>query len=558
MPVVVQLARRLRHLVERYRIDRRLPPPVRALAIRTAQLRIADRIARARAGVRPLIRPLGASDGSVCILDGRRVATVGALDRPVSDLATWQADRVVSALEPGFTEGGLFLVGRERDRLVLGSLLEHRDHASVLLADLDPPGWIVRWHDRGRTGLVDASELASHRRARLARCWEVFRPLSWGDRMVSDSAATVLTFWAIGTSGQRELVGTRGHERFDDRSPVTSESVDGVDFPGRSAFPVATDLAQLAQPVDVVVTWVDGGDPVWLESFGRTAAQFGRTTGDSALDPARFRSRDELRYVLRSIWAYCGWVGQIYLVTAGQRPEWLGEHDRLTVVDHREILPADALPTFNSHAIEASLHHIDGLSECFVYFNDDMFVARPLRPETFFTSNGLARVFSSGARVPGFEDAETQHVDTAALRGRRLMQERFGRVPVGKPFHSPYPLRRSTLDALELAFCEEVDATRRSRFRSPEDVSVAASLGQYYGIATGASVFGDISTEYVYVESDRLGLHLDRILLADDIDTFCINETADRSGDHDQRETRLAEFFEAAFPVPAPWEVDVV
>ena len=99
------------------------------------------------------------------------------------------------------------------------------------------------------------------------------------------------------------------------------------------------------------------------------------------------------------------------------------DHDRRP----RDILPADALPTFNSHAIEASLHHIDGLAEHFVYFNDDMFVGRPLRPEPFFTPNGLARVFQSGACA---RRRRRRHpaVDTAARRGRELLIERFGRA----------------------------------------------------------------------------------------------------------------------------------
>jgi hypothetical protein len=248
-------------------------------------------------------------------------------------------------------------------------------------------------------------------------------------------------------------------------------------------------------------------------------------------------------------------VRKIWVVTAGQRPEWLvADDERISIVDHADILPTDALPTFNSHAIEAALHHIDGLAEQFVYFNDDMFVARPARPELFFTPNGLARVFSSDARPPGIEDDSTLAVDTGARRGRELLAERFGRVVTAKPFHSPYPLLRSACAAMEREFPEAIARTQNSRFRAPTDVSTAASFAQHYALATQRAVPGEVATEYVHVESGRLTWHLDRIRHGDDLDTFCINETSDLAGGHAEREQQIADFFDEVFPVEAPWE----
>ena len=392
---------------------------------------------------------------------------------------------------------------------------------------------------------------------RRARRWDLFRPHAWGDRAVGGEQAVQITFWDLGTSGQVELVGTRGHERFDQRSSATVEIIGGRSYPSRSAFPVGHDLETFAEPVDVVYTWVDGSDPAWQGRFSEWSERLGRDVGEVALDPARYRSRDELRYSLRSLYYFCGWVRKIYVVTAGQVPEWLTETDRIRIVDHSEILASDALPTFNSHSIESALHRIEGLAEHFVYFNDDMFVGRPLRPEVFFTPNGLTRLFQSAARVPGAENADTLAVDTAAIRGRELLASRFGRVVAGKPLHSPYPLRKSVMHELEAEFPEIVKQTAYSRFRSPTDLSVAASFAQHYGFATGRGVLGEIDTEYVHVESGRLDWHLDRIRLGLDLDTFCINETEQDGGDAEDRERRIADFFEGYFPLAAPWESDV-
>ncbi|MAT07112.1 MAG: hypothetical protein CL424_18925 [Acidimicrobiaceae bacterium] len=477
------------------------------------------------------------------------MATAGTLDVPLSVLATSTADQVVSVLRDAGLEP--FAVDLDEGRVVIGLTVDERPAALAALGRA-ASGLLLEWSDRGTQRVATTDDPS--RRAKVARSWVVFRPMAVEDRSTGPEAGVVVTFWAPGPSGQLELVGTRGHERFDVRSPHTVERVGGHDFPGRAAFPVGSDLRRIAEPVDLVYTWVDGADPAWQESFRRTAAEAGRTIDEAALDPARFRSRDELRYSLRSVWMNCGWARHIYVVTAGQMPPWLAEHDRITVVDHSDILPASALPTFNSHAIEAALHRIEGLSEHFVYFNDDMFVTRPTTPETFFHPNGLARVFQSGARIPGVEDDHTQAVDTAARRGRELLEETFGRVVADKPLHSPYPLRRSVMEEIEERLGDVIDQTWHSRFRAPSDLSTAASFAQHYALATGRATFDEIATEYVHVESKRLAWHLDRIRLGDDIVTCCINETSDDDQRRAEREATIEAFFQSMFPVAAPWE----
>ncbi len=64
--------------------------------------------------------------------------------------------------------------------------------------------------------------------------------------------------------------------------------------------------------------------------------------------------------------------------------------DRTQIVDHQAILgdKNNALPTFNSLTIEAALWRIPTLAEHHIYFNDDMFVKRPLSPSFFFEQTG--------------------------------------------------------------------------------------------------------------------------------------------------------------------------
>ena len=117
------------------------------------------------------------------------------------------------------------------------------------------------------------------------------------------------------------------------------------------------------EPIDVVYTWVDSADPEWRASKNTWA---NRTRIDLPIseNEERFLNRDELRYSLRSVWAYAPFIRNVFIVTAGHVPEWLvSDHDRIRVVPHSEIFPnSSSLPTFNSHAIEACLHRITDLS----------------------------------------------------------------------------------------------------------------------------------------------------------------------------------------------------
>lgn len=513
---------------------------------------LAAGIRRTARSVRATLRPLVATSrrGTVAHLDGwrLRVPAATATDRPSA--AAW-AERVTSALAAGGLEP--FVVERTGPGLVVGLEGQPRVAAlRALRAALGEPNWVVIW-EVGNRRVV--STLAGRRAARLARrahTWRLFRATAAGTHVLGAEQAVHLTFWSLGTSGQLERMGTRGNTRFDARSAVTVEHVDGHDLPGRAAFPVAASLDHFDAPVDIVFTWVDDEDPEWRAAFAQWRGEQPATTRE-ALDRARFRSRDELRYAMRSVWWHCPWVRNVYVVTAGHRPAWLTDHPNVRVVRHDEILPAEVLPTFNSHAIESVLHLIDGLAEHFVYFNDDMFIGRPVTPELFFTPSGLTRVFLSDARIPGHLDADALGVDAGAVRTRDLLSA-LGRRPVHKPLHSPYVLTRSLMAAISTEFADAVARTRAARFRSVTDVSTAASLAQHYALATGAGVPGEIRTEYATVESHRLAWHLRRIAWGRDVDSFCINATSDRGEADRHADERIARFLADYFPVPAPWE----
>src|SRR5690606_33028462 len=141
------------------------------------------------------------------------------------------------------------------------------------------------------------------------------------------------------------------------------------------------------------------------------------------------------------------------------------------------------LPTHNSHAVECQLHRVDGLSEYFLYSNDDMFFGRPVRPEMFFSPGGVTRFIEARTRIGlGPPDPERSGYENAARVNRALLKERFGKVTTRHLEHAATPMRRSVAYELEREFPEEFARTAAARFRSATDISVTNSLYHYYAL----------------------------------------------------------------------------
>ncbi|WP_435243672.1 stealth family protein [Streptomyces cucumeris] len=307
-------------------------------------------------------------------------------------------------------------------------------------------------------------------------------------------------------------------------------------------------------PVDVVYTWVDGADPLWQR---RRAAAAGEGYHAQAANAARYANRDELRYSLRSLYLYAPWVRHIYIVTDRQVPDWLAlSHPGLTVVDHQDIFDdADALPTFNSHAIETRLHHIDGLAEHFLYFNDDVFLGSPVTPQDFFLANGVSKFFPSRALIPLAPlDADDVPVSAAGKNNRALLESRFGATVTQKMKHTPHAVRRSVLTEIEREFPEEVRATMANRVRSPSDVSVPSSLHHYYAFLTGRAVPSSLRYDYFDLAQPAIRSRLARLLRSRHCQAFCLNDTVSSEHDLADQLAVLGPFLDAYFPVPSPLE----
>lgn len=116
---------------------------------------------------------------------------------------------------------------------------------------------------------------------------------------------------------------------------------------------------------------------------------------DEDVSASRFEDNEELRYSLRSVEKHAPWVRHIFIVTNGQIPSWLNlDNPRVSVVTHQDIfLNHSHLPTFSSPAIEAHIHRIPGLSQKFIYLNDDVMFGKDVWPDDFYTHSKGQKVY---------------------------------------------------------------------------------------------------------------------------------------------------------------------
>lgn len=247
-------------------------------------------------------------------------------------------------------------------------------------------------------------------------------------------------------------------------------------------------------PIDFVVPWVDDRDPVWRE---KKAKYTGKEVSEGNTE-VRYRDWDTLKYWFRGVEKYAPWVRYVYFVTDEQKPEWLNlEHPKLKWVKHTDFIPAEYLPTFSANPIEWNLHRIPGLSENFVYFNDDVFLIGATEPEDFFVDGTPCDLPSLGLVYPSDNMFSYMLFNNAMLLNRYFSLHHvlknnwknwvrkqpltgifklfwYGRrdlIPGTDSWHIQTSFRKSTFEILWEKEPEAIEQTCRSRLRTKEDIT---------------------------------------------------------------------------------------
>lgn len=299
-------------------------------------------------------------------------------------------------------------------------------------------------------------------------------------------------------------------------------------------------------PVDAVYTWVNHADKEWQASWVSTFPA-------DKFDPDRYTSNDELRYSLRSLNKYAPWVNRIFIVSNCSQPDWMINHPKIVWVKHEEIFPSESMiPTFNSHAIEACLHRITGLSENFLYLNDDFVLNQPCLPRDFFDEIGRSVAYLEPYGMVDSRAGRDNTLDylAAANNSKELLKTVFSDYDARCLHrHVPYALNKTILQEIEDKFPDAIELTRSAKRRSLSDVNVTSFFYHHYAIASGRSVKGETASLIVRPKN------VERIMGEDayKYKVLCFND-GDGSATNQQYKEHTSIFFGQRLAEPAAWE----
>lgn len=329
-----------------------------------------------------------------------------------------------------------------------------------------------------------------------------------------------------------------------------------------------------ASQIDIVIPWVDGADPQWRTE----RAQF---TAGSACDndEARFRDWNLLRYWFRAIEKNAPWAGKIHFVTWGHLPQWLNTtNHRLHIVNHRDFIPEEYLPTFSSHTIELNMHRIPGLSDEFLYFNDDVYLMEPSRESDFFrdgmpVDSAVCGVIKNGGKenfmpyimlnMMGIINSDFSKREVLRKNWKKWFRPIYGKGLLMNLYLAPWPIftgfrnyhtcipyRKDTLQDVWDTEFEALDHTCRNRFRSREDVN--QYIFRYWRLAKGDFVPGKPNSAYLTIGSESMD-EISRTVNSHKYQVVCIND--DPMGfDFDTEKAKLIDLLSKLFPEPSSFE----
>lgn len=250
--------------------------------------------------------------------------------------------------------------------------------------------------------------------------------------------------------------------------------------------------------IDFVIPWVDGSDREWIKEKNQYLEMEAPKRNVDGSDK-RYRDWGLLKYWFRGVEKYTPWVNKIFFITYGHLPEWLNvDNKKLVIVKHEDYMPQEYLPTFSSNPIELNLHRIDGLSEHFVYFNDDFFILNHMAVTDFF-QKGLpvdacieTILSSGGTSIFGhflYNDISiiNKHfVKKTVIRNNisKYFNTKYGTeilnniyLSLWKSFtffkyiHAPQPMLKSVIEEVWSVEGDLLDRVSRNRFRTYEDVN---------------------------------------------------------------------------------------
>lgn len=264
-------------------------------------------------------------------------------------------------------------------------------------------------------------------------------------------------------------------------------------------------------PIDAVITYVDNSDPLWQSQIKLYNNDI--NSSSEAKVHHRFKSHDEIKYCILSINKYAPFFRKIYLVVAhsSQVPQLPESKIPINIVYHKHFYRnSNDLPTFNSTSIEANIHNIRGLSEYYIYFNDDCLFGNYVKKEDFIINhkNKIKLVLQLENNVVsprGITNNQEIGFYSAWKNTNKMLDKIFPESTKHKRLvikHVPQIQRKSTHEKLNKIFIDEFRKTSTSKFRGVNIHNTSAGLAEYYELYSGNALIKNYSYIQAYINDN--------------------------------------------------------
>ncbi len=291
--------------------------------------------------------------------------------------------------------------------------------------------------------------------------------------------------------------------------------------------------------MDIVITYVDGNDPIWKQDYEKYT--------NVPVMEKRFRDWGTLKYLLRGVEKNMPFIRNVYLVVShpSQVPQW-ADQENLKVVLHKDIIPQEYLPTFNSNTIETHLHRIEGLDEEYLYFNDDLFPVAPCKPEDFFRD---------GRGVLGFK----KHLLACGMYKKICRNsDRLARKALGLKPKCTFLRPQHICTAMLRSECEKVyDAVKDDILKSLSRTRTAQNVTQYlflvYQYLKGSMINERISSKHCSVAL-ATPEKVESYILSPKRNILCINDVHLDEKKYEALRAVIHQSFEKVFPQKSKYE----
>ncbi|MEA9981893.1 Stealth CR1 domain-containing protein [Herbaspirillum sp. RTI4] len=322
------------------------------------------------------------------------------------------------------------------------------------------------------------------------------------------------------------------------------------------------DAKENSEAIDIVYLWVDGSDPVWGKKREQAYSKWIQEHADELAiygnGAGRYRDNGELLFNLRALEKFFPDHGHVYIVSDGQTPTWLRSSDRLTVIDHRDLIPATSMPVFDSGHIESYLHHIPGLSERFIYLNDDVFFGAKVDTAWWFGER--LRVFAEATPIADYDELQPDETAlvNASILSKNWMASRYPNY-IHDPrlySHGPRPMLKSAMFELEKIAPELFQQVRSTVFRSWRAPAVIPDLVPRWMVHVGYAHQKTLDPLHISTSDLSAKQQFDSLFsMFGKLPFFCINDTCDEASDDDFRLLRIAETLKKLLPEPSSFEL---